>query len=159
VGVSLALVGICSIIVQATLVRPLVKRFGEVRMLLFALTCGTAGFFVMGRAPNDTWIWMGIPILAGMGFFMPSLQGLMTQRVAPHNQGKLQGANGSIMGITGILGPPIFTRVYDLALQERDWFRAPGAPFYLASAMLVLAAIVALVMARRRSIGRESTST
>ena len=46
------------------------------------------------------------------GFYGPSAQGLMTRRVGPTEQGKLQGALSSIMGITGIVGPAMFTLTF-----------------------------------------------
>ena len=36
---------------------------------------------------------------------MPGLQGLMTRRVGPQEQGQLQGANQSLQGIAAIIGP------------------------------------------------------
>jgi MFS transporter, DHA1 family, tetracycline resistance protein len=47
-----------------------------------------------------------------MGLFGPSVQGLMTRRVAPTEQGQLQGADSSIMGITGLIGPALFTLTF-----------------------------------------------
>src|SRR5688572_3218165 len=50
VGLTLAGVGVCSMVVQAGLVRPLVARFGERRALLLGLTCGGLGYLKIGRA-------------------------------------------------------------------------------------------------------------
>jgi DHA1 family tetracycline resistance protein-like MFS transporter len=78
-----------------------------------------------------------------MGLFNPSLQGLMTRRVAPSEQGQLQGINGSFMGLTGIVGPGLFTSVFALAIgRGADW-HLPGAPFVLAASLLSVAWLVA----------------
>jgi DHA1 family tetracycline resistance protein-like MFS transporter len=66
VGLTLAGVGICSMIVQAGLVRPIVARLGERRALLIGLIAGAAGFaifrhlwpgrqraVVLSRCPRD----------------------------------------------------------------------------------------------------------
>jgi DHA1 family tetracycline resistance protein-like MFS transporter len=50
----------------------------------------------------------GLPIFALSGLIQPGLQGLMTRRVAPNEQGQLQGANSAMMGIASIIGPPLF---------------------------------------------------
>ena len=44
VGFALALVGICSMIVQGGLVRPIVRKFGERKALLTGLLSGAHGF-------------------------------------------------------------------------------------------------------------------
>lgn len=145
VGYTLAAVGTCSIIVQGGLVRPLVKKFGERRMLLFATVAGCLGYGWFGFAPTSTWMWIGIPILAGMGFFMPSWQGLMTRRVGPSEQGQLQGTNGSLTGIAGMIGPSLFTSILYAVDDAGDPTWKIGLPFVTASAMMCLCFCIALV--------------
>ncbi|MEO8202067.1 MAG: TCR/Tet family MFS transporter [Gemmatimonadota bacterium] len=141
VGYTLALVGICSVTVQAGLVRPIVGRFGERRALLTGLLLGACGFCLFGAASTGQRFLIGVPILALMGLYGPSAQGLMTRRVGPSDQGQLQGANSSIMGIAGLLGPGLFTLTFARAIDPRSGARFPGAPFFLA-ALLVLVAFV-----------------
>ena len=42
VGLTLALVGVCAMVVQGAAIGPIVKRFGERRALLLGLGCGAA---------------------------------------------------------------------------------------------------------------------
>src|SRR5689334_3470378 len=44
VGLTLAIVGICSMVAQGTAIGPIVNRFGERRALALGLACGAAGF-------------------------------------------------------------------------------------------------------------------
>ena len=53
-----------------------------------------------------------MPVFALMGLVGPSAQALMTRRVGPSEQGQLQGANSSIIGITGLIGPGLFTLTF-----------------------------------------------
>jgi DHA1 family tetracycline resistance protein-like MFS transporter len=141
VGLTLAAVGICNVAVQGGLVKSIVARFGERRALLAGLICGAVGFTIYGLARTPTMFWSGLPIFAFMGLYSPSAQGLMTRRVEASAQGKLQGANSSIMGITGLIGPGLFTQTFASFIgPHRDW-ELPGAPFLLA-ALLLLAALV-----------------
>ena len=55
---------------------------------------------------------LAVPVFAFTGLLMPGLQGLMTRRVAPYQQGQLQGANQSLMGLSSIIGPVIFGEVF-----------------------------------------------
>jgi DHA1 family tetracycline resistance protein-like MFS transporter len=148
VGITLAIVGVCSMIVQGGLVKPLVARFGERTTLLAGLTAGTVGFTAYALATSGHMIWAFTPVLACMGIFGPSLQALMSKRVQPHEQGKLQGANASIMGITGMVGPAIFTQSFSRAITPGSGMHVPGAPFFLAGALVFMALILALRVTR-----------
>jgi MFS transporter, DHA1 family, tetracycline resistance protein len=148
VGLTLAFVGIGSVIVQGGLVRPFVKRFGERVGVITGMTCGALGFAAYGLAPTGHLFWAGIPVFAFMGFFGPSLQGLMTRRVGPEAQGRLQGANASIMGITGVFGPSLFASVFASFIGPRADLHLPGAPFLLASSLMALGVFIAWRVAR-----------
>lgn len=137
-GMALAAIGVVSIIVQGGLVRPLVARFGERRTLLTGLACGAAGFTIYGLAGTGGMFWLGVPVFGLMGLFNPSLQGLMTRRVSGSDQGQLQGINGSFMGLTGIVGPGLFTGIFALFIRPGGP-SLPGAPFLLAAALLTVA--------------------
>jgi DHA1 family tetracycline resistance protein-like MFS transporter len=52
VGILLAGVGVCSILVQGVLIRPVVKALGERHTILVALVAGVAGFTIQAMAPN-----------------------------------------------------------------------------------------------------------
>jgi DHA1 family tetracycline resistance protein-like MFS transporter len=87
VGLTMALFGLASTLVQAGLVGPVVKRLGERRALLAGLLFGTAGLTIFGLAATGLVFWIAIPVMALWGFAVPALQGLMTRRVAPSEQG------------------------------------------------------------------------
>jgi DHA1 family tetracycline resistance protein-like MFS transporter len=149
-GLSLAIIGVFNIIVQAGLVKRIVARFGE-RMALFAgLLCGGVGYAIYGLAPTGIAFLSALPVFAFMGLVGPAAQGLMSRRVGPSEQGQLQGANSSIMGITGMIGPGLFTLTFASFIgAHRDW-RAPGAPFLLAALLMVVALVLAWRVTSRR---------
>jgi DHA1 family tetracycline resistance protein-like MFS transporter len=142
-GLSLAGVGIINVIVQGGLVRPLVARFGERRVLLTGLAGGIVGFAMFGLASTSTAFWVALPVFGLMGLFNPSVQALMTRRLPASDQGQLQGINGSFLGLTGIVGPGLFTGSFALAIGSRSGWHFPGAPFVLASVILMVAWVVA----------------
>lgn len=143
VGLTLAAVGLCAMIVQGTLVKPIAARFGERRALLAGLLCGATGFAIYGLAPTGTIYYLGIPVMAFWGLAGPSAQALMTRRVGPSEQGQLQGAIASLMGIAGLVGPVLFTEAFALFIGPGVDWHLPGAPFLLASLLLLLAAALA----------------
>jgi MFS transporter, DHA1 family, tetracycline resistance protein len=155
-GLTLAIMGVFIIIVQAGLVKRIVARFGERPALFAGLLCGGVGYAIYGLAPAGIIFLGALPIFAFMGLFGPAAQGLMTRHVGPSEQGQLQGANSSIMGITGMIGPGLFTLTFASFIgAHRDW-RMPGAPFLLAAFLMALALVLAWrVTSRRLEIKRQ----
>jgi MFS transporter, DHA1 family, tetracycline resistance protein len=149
VGLTLAAVGLCAMVVQGGLIGRVVKRFGERTALIIGLVFGIAGFATMGLAPSGAIFWIGIPLLALWGFANPSALGLMSRRVGPTEQGALQGANSSLMGVGNLLGPDLFTQVFAFFIGSEAPWQLPGAAFILAAALVAVAAIVALVATAR----------
>ena len=148
VGLVLAAVGACAIVVQAALVGRCVKRFGERRTLLIGLLAGALGFAVYGVAPNGAVFCLGIPIMALWGLASPTASGLMSRRVSASEQGQLQGANASIQGIANLVAPPIFALLFAYVIGAgRDW-GVPGAPFGLAALLLAAAGALAWQVTR-----------
>jgi DHA1 family tetracycline resistance protein-like MFS transporter len=151
VGLTLALVGICSMVVQGTAIGPIVKRLGERRALLMGLGFGVAGFLIFGIAPTGSWFWLGIPVMSLWGIAGAATQALMTRLVAPDQQGQLQGATGSVQSVSQLLGPFVFTLTFAYFIGAHAPIKLPGAPFLLAAALLALAfAIAAQTIAAMR---------
>jgi DHA1 family tetracycline resistance protein-like MFS transporter len=143
VGATLALVGICSMAVQGTAIGPIVKRFGERRALLLGLACGAAGFLIFGAAPTGALFWLGIPLMALWGVAGAATQALMTRLVSPDHQGQLQGATSSVQSVSQLVGPFLFTLTFAYFIGSDAPLKLPGAPFLLASVLLLLALAVA----------------
>ena len=93
VGLTLAMVGVCAMVVQGAAIGPIVRRFGERRALMLGLGCGAVGFLIFGAGADRPLSWLGIPVMALWGLSGAAIQALMTQLVAPDQQGQLQGAD------------------------------------------------------------------
>jgi MFS transporter, DHA1 family, tetracycline resistance protein len=143
VGLTLACVGVSAMIVQGTLIGRAVARFGERACLIAGLLFGIAGFSVFGLARTGLTFWLGIPLMALWGFASSSALGLMSRRVGASEQGRLQGANSSIMGIANMLGPGLFSQTFAFAIGVRSDWQLPGAPFFIAALLLAAGVILA----------------
>jgi len=84
------------------------------------------------------------------GLAGPAALALMTPLVSPSEQGQLQGANTALMSVAGLIGPGIFALSFSYFIEGRDPVELPGAPFYVAAAMLLGAAWLASVATRTR---------
>ncbi len=143
VGLTLALMGACSAIVQGALVGQSVRRFGERRVLLAGLLAGTVGFVIYGLAPTGGVLMFGVVVVALWGLASPAAQSLMTRHIGPSEQGELQGANGSVLGIAMLIGPGLFAGTFAYFIGEGVRWHVPGAAFLLAAAMLAASAALA----------------
>jgi len=149
VGLSLAVVGICSAIAGAVLVKPAVKLLGDRNALLLGLVFATAGFAMFGLSRTGILFWFGIPVMCLWGLSGPTAQSLMTLYVHPDQQGQLQGAISSLRGLAGLIGPAIFTFSFAFAIRPGSGWHLPGMPFYLAALFVFLSLILALFVTRK----------
>jgi MFS transporter, DHA1 family, tetracycline resistance protein len=144
VGLTLALVGICSVVVQGAGIGPIVRRFGERRALLIGLAFGAVGFLIFGLAPTGPLFWWGIPVMSLWGVAGAATQALMTRLVAPEQQGQLQGATASVQSLAQLAGPFLFTLTFAYFIEPSAPVTLPGAPFLLACLLLLLALAIAV---------------
>lgn len=142
IGFSMTFIGACALVVQGGLIGRFVAHFGDRAALITGLAFGVAGFAAFGLAWTGTLFWIGIPILALWGLGGAAIQALMTKRVSAHEQGQLQGANASLMGIANMIGPIFFTVTYARAITSSFGPWLSGAPFLLAAAFLTAAMII-----------------
>jgi DHA1 family tetracycline resistance protein-like MFS transporter len=74
----------------------------------------------------------------------------MTRRVGPSEQGALQGINGSLMGLTGVIGPTLFTLIFAFFIGSQAPVNLPGAPFLLSALLMVSSLVLATKVTRSR---------
>jgi DHA1 family tetracycline resistance protein-like MFS transporter len=67
---------------------------------------------------------------------------MMTHRVSEREQGELQGALQSMRSITFIIGPILFLRVFSWFINPKHSLHLPGAPYFLAAVLLLIAMLL-----------------
>ncbi len=150
-GLTLAAVGIGQAVVMTALVKPTVKRVGELRALVLGLSFGMFGFLIYGLAPTGLIFLFGVPVMALWGLAGPSAQGMLSRRIGPSEQGALQGAIGSIQGIAGMLGPTMFTSIFATAIADPQ-ARLPGMPYLIAAGLMLVAIGIVVGVVRRQKV-------
>jgi len=144
VGLTLAMVGICAMVVQGLAIGPIVRLLGERNAMLMGLCCGALGFVILGAAPTGPLSWLGIPVLSLWGISGAAMQSLMTRLVAPDQQGQLQGATSSVQSVAQLVGPFLFTLTFSYFIGANAPLQLPGAPFLLAAALMVVCVAIAV---------------
>ncbi len=114
IGVYFVVSGIATLIAQARLVQPLVKRFGEKTMGIFSLFGQSIGAALLVLLPS---FWMLValaPVVAFVrGFIWGSLGSLAAAKVQPREQGTLSGVNTALQSLMAIAGPLAAGALYD----------------------------------------------
>lgn len=148
IGVTLALVGVTMVIVQAGVVGRVVRAFGNRNVLVAGLCFGAIGLCYAGLAPTGRIFLLGIPIIALWSMFGAASQTLMSRHVSASEQGQLQGANASLTGIAELVGPLVFPFTFAYFVSPGHGVAASGAAFVLAGALLAANAVFAFFATR-----------
>jgi DHA1 family tetracycline resistance protein-like MFS transporter len=122
--------------------------------MYLGLACGVVGFATYGLATTPSIFLAGIPAMGLWGLTSPAVQGLMTARVGQEEQGRLQGALSSLMGVGALIGPLLFTQCFALAIGPLAELGLPGAPFLLASGLLATGLVLGLRAGRGAHVVR-----
>ncbi len=142
VGLSLAAIGICSAIYGGILVKPVVARLGELRTATIGLIGGALGYAGFGLSRTGRLFWLSIPVFNMMSLVWPSIQSVLSHKTSSSEQGQLQGAINSLRGISGLVGPGIFTWIFSKSIGSNAILHLPGSPFYFAALMLFISLVL-----------------
>ena len=142
IGLSLMVVGICTAAISGGLTGRAVKLWGEKRTLYTGQFFGAMGMFIAGLARSSFLYLASIPVISIWNIAMPAAQSMMTHRVSEKEQGELQGAIQSMRSITFIIGPWLFLKVFGWFINPKNPVHVPGAPYYLAAALLFTAMLM-----------------
>ena len=143
VGASLALFGIGIAIVQAVLIRFMLRRYGERGTIIYGITFNFLAFVVLTMISNG-WIALAfIPLTALGAVVTPALQGLMSQRAGDDQQGELQGVISSAKSMAMIFSPLVMTQAF-YAFTNDTGVYFPGAAFALSAGIMIACMVVFL---------------
>jgi len=144
IGVSLAIVGAASLVVNGFVVGRVVKRLGDYNTLLAGLGFGIISELLFAFAPT-TWLLLGtLPIYSLSGLSGGPFQSIATGEVQPNEQGQLQGALTALRSMVTLVTPGLYTGTFALFVGPLAGVGLPGAP-YLLAAILMTATVVIVV--------------
>ena len=148
IGISLAVFGVCMAAAQATLVAPMIKRFGEQRTAAYGMGAEVITYSFFGLVSSGFWALVFTPLTALGGVTGPALQALMSRATPEDQQGELQGINTSLNALATILAPLVMTWVFGYFTSAAAPVYLPGAPFLLSAVIMV--GVVTLFVAKSR---------
>ncbi len=152
VGLTLAISGLATALVQGLASGPAVARFGERRLAAVGLGIGAASLAAIGAAPTTAAVLVVLIVQAAEGFVHPMLSALMSKAVPEDAQGALQGGISAGMNLAMLFGTIFFAQVFGWFVSPAAPFRSPDVAFFVAAAAMALA----LVLFLRTGSGRRS---
>jgi DHA1 family tetracycline resistance protein-like MFS transporter len=160
-GYLFAYVGIIAVVIQGGLIGRLVKKFGELPLVIFGALCFAVSLFAVpfvGPAAGGL-----AGLLIGGGVFSmgnslatPALTSLASKSVGPTEQGTVLGVTQSVASLARAVGPSLAAVLINSSISHVG---ADGTPhfmsdhslfvtFWTGSAVMLLACIIAAYFAR-----------
>ena len=152
IGLMLAFNGMFQVITQISLLRPLIQKFGERRVLVIgqiALIIGFFGIAVLTDAILVTVLFA--PFAFGRGLSEPSIQSLVTRFQSVAKSGTLLGFYQSARSLALILGPIWAGYAYEAI--------SPQAVFIVGGIIMILALVFSLILLGMEIPGKKPASS
>ncbi|WP_345955446.1 TCR/Tet family MFS transporter [Mucilaginibacter sp. PAMB04168] len=138
-------IGVLLIAIQGGLIRIIIPKLGQQRSIVFGLLFYAIGLALIAFA-NQGWlmyVYM-IPYCLG-GISGPALQGLITSKVEPNEQGELQGGLNSLLSITTVIGPLLMSSLFaHFTNPKTSSIYFPGAPYLLGAILMLISTVIAI---------------
>ncbi len=105
-GFAFAYIGMIHVFTQGFLIRKLMPKLGEAKMMTIGLVLATIGFTGIAFVNSSTPLALTVTFLGfGMGVFNPSLMGSISLTANPEDQGAVMGVQQSFSALGRIIGP------------------------------------------------------
>ena len=140
-GLTLGLVGLLAAITQGGVIRTVVPRFGEPRVILVGILLTALAYGIYGLAYVPALLFVAMPLSSLGAMAVPTLQGRIAGQVDPSEQGAIQGGIASVLALVASIAPVVATQA--LAWGSAREPALYGAPFFLGAVMMLLAFAVA----------------
>jgi DHA1 family tetracycline resistance protein-like MFS transporter len=159
IGLTLAGFGIISAAFQGALSGPVVKWFGEYRVVLVGLFIGGVAAFGYGLA-ESLWVVLVLLVVHGPeGFVHPMLTALMSKAVPDDAQGELQGGISSIMNVAMLTGTVFYSQLFGYFMSPKAPFISPDVPYFVCAGGLVLALALFAVVGRKHGVAKSKSES
>jgi MFS family permease len=139
-------IGLMAALVQGGLIRRLVPRFGETKLIIIGPLALGVAMTLIGIASTWSFVLVACVLMPfGFGVNNPSLNSLLSRATPAQRQGAFLGLNQSMGSLARVLGPMLGAAAFE--------YFSPGAPFLVAGVILGVATLLALIYHRRFGAG------
>jgi DHA1 family tetracycline resistance protein-like MFS transporter len=143
-GMSLFAVGLVAVIVQGGLLKMLLRRMGERRLVAAGLASGAVAYALYGLVPQG-WMLYVVIVANSLAFASPTaLQGIVSKAADAREQGRVMASLTSLLSITGIAAPLLASLLLAPVSHLPPDHILVGAPFFACAVLEAFACAVAL---------------
>ncbi len=144
-----AFLGLVSAVVQGGLIRRLVPKFGEPRLILIGLALSVVGFAALGVFTSTLAVLGAIVAVGlGQGLASPSIAGLLSRTTPPSEQGAVFGVSSSAQTLARMIN--------HFAGNVLLGWVAASAPFWEAAAIAAVTLALAALTVRPGAVDERS---
>ena len=157
-GMTLAVVGVVSVVVQGLLLGRLLKRFAPQRLVVIGLVSSILFHAGVGAASEGWMVYALVIANVFGGTVTASVQSLISSAADSRSQGQTLGAVSSLNGLMAVLAPIVGATLLGLVseLPRGDW--RIGAPMYFCALLQLASLGMAVLHFRRHRAARAAQS-
>jgi len=140
IGLVLTLFGLTNVVMQSFFVGPLVRRFGEQRLIVYA-TFGRIIAFLGAALTLNPYIFAAFaaPLAIGNALSQPSLQSIISRFAPPQLRGRVLGLFQSTNSLTLVFGPIIAGTLLSADFLSLSSENAAALPMFAAAVLVTVA--------------------
>jgi MFS family permease len=140
IAVILSIFGFSGAAIQGGAIRPLSRRFGQIKLIWAGLLIMAAGMFAVPATHSFLAITSALILIAvGSSLIAPNLTAAISLQVGPDLQGTVAGMSSSALGLGRMLGPVIGTTLFQTVSQ--------GSPYLFSGGLLLALLLFSLLSA------------
>ncbi len=149
IGLLLTWIGALNVIMQTVFVGPLVRRFGEQRLIVYGTVARILAFVGVGlsRSPIAAAIAI-VPLSIGNSVSQPSLQSIISRFSSPDMRGRVLGTFQSTNSLTLIIGPILAGLLLETNFPFLSDQTTNALPMFAAAGLVTIAAVLSLRVLR-----------
>lgn len=143
----LAIKGAAGMVIQTLLLKELVSRIGERRVIILAFLVGALHNWMYGVADSKAQIFFAGTIAALTSMSFPTISAIKSNNVDEAEQGRVQGALYSLSSLAGAVGPMSLRYVYAVTKDGRGGLlHSPGTMFVFGAFLYAVATFCAWLL-------------
>ena len=140
IGLVLTLFGLTNVLMQSFFVGPLVRRFGEQRLIVYA-TFGRIIAFLGAALTLNAYIFaaFALPLAIGNALSQPSLQSIISRFAPPKMRGRVLGLFQSTNSLTLVFGPILAGLLLSADFPSLSLESTAALPMFAAAVLVTIA--------------------
>jgi DHA1 family tetracycline resistance protein-like MFS transporter len=138
-------IGALVVSIQGGLIRWVIPKLGLNRSIIYGLCFYAIGLLLIAFFTYNGYLLYAymVPYCLG-GISSGALQGLITSKVGPREQGELQGSLSSINSVSIVIGPLLMSYIFHYFTSKTAVMYFPGAPYLFGAILMIISVFIVI---------------